>query len=526
MPLAKTSISFEKTAQFGKLFLDYVNGRLKGFHAYEPSPEGIKKFTEENKYTGLNRSLLVEELKKQNGSINLSELSKKNIQRLLDTSTYTITTGHQLCLATGPLYFIYKILSAINLSEELNKKYVDKKFVPVYWMATEDHDVEEINHVNLFNKKFTWNTNQKGRVGEFSLEHIDSFLNEIKEVLGENENAGKILDLLKKTYAQKNLAEATRYLVNELFGQYGLVILDGNSRALKQTFIQEIEKDIFENFAFNKVNTSIEKLKQQGYETQVNPREINCFYADKGLRERIVEENGKYKVLNTDLVFSKEELRKKIESEPEKFSPNVVLRPLYQQKIMPNAAYVGGPGEIAYWLEYKMIFEEAGIPYPVIIPRSFVVYIEQGLRQRIEKLNLSLEDLFGDKDKLVKRYALQQQPFDIEREKEALRKEFLSIRAQISGVDKTLGAATDAELQKNLKSLEALEQKAIRAIKQKNEQSINQIETIYGRLFPNNVPQERVENFLRFYLSNPDFINEVKNALSGLENSINILQEV
>jgi len=525
MPLAKTTIPFEWTSQFGKLFLDYVNGKLKDYHSYEPNLEGIKKFTEENKYAGLNRALLVEELKKQNAWLKLSDLSKKNIESLLDPNTYTICTGHQLCLATGPLYFIYKILSVINLSGELNKKYADKKFVPVYWMATEDHDVEEINHVNLFNKKFTWSTDQKGRVGEFALTGIDAFLHEIKDVLGENENAGRILELLTAAYSQKNLAEATRYLVNELFGQDGLLILDGNSRVLKQTFIQEIEKDIFENFAFQKVNATIEKLKAQGYQAQVNPREINCFYADKGLRERIVEENAKYKILNTNLSFSKQELQKKIEEETEKFSPNVVLRPLYQQKIMPNAAYVGGPGEIAYWLEYKAMFEEAGIPYPALVPRSFVLYIEKGLQQRIEKLNLKIEDLFGDKNQLIKTYALKQQPFDLENEKETLRKEFLNIRAQISEIDRTLEAATDAELQKNLKGLEALEQKVIRAIKQKSEASINQIETIYGRLFPNNIPQERVENFLRFFIGNPVFIEEVKNQLLPGVDSISILRE-
>jgi len=525
MPLSKRSIPFENTSQFSKLFLDYANGKLKDFYTQEPTLEGIKGFTDKNKYGDLDRKLLTAELKKQNVGIKLSEVSESNIESLLEKNTYTITTGHQLCLATGPLYFIYKILSAINLAEELNKKFSDKKFVPVYWMATEDHDVEEINHVNLFNKKFTWNTDQKGRVGEFSTKGIDLFLNEIKDVLGENANAGKVVELLRTAYSQENLAEATRYLVNELFGQYGLLILDGNSKPLKQQFVTEIKRDVFENFAFKQVSATIEKLKQQGYEAQVNPREINCFYADKGLRERIVLENGKYQVLNTSFSFTKEELEKKIDNETEKFSPNVVMRPLYQQKIMPNAAYVGGPGEIAYWLEYKAMFEEAGIPYPVIIPRSFVCYIESGLRQRIEKLNLKIEDLFGDKDKLVKKYALQQQSFDIEKEKEALRKEFLSIRAQISGIDKTLEAATDAELQKNLKSLEALEQKAIRAIKQKNEQSINQIETIYGRLFPGNISQERVENFLRYYLGNPSFIEEVRHSIAGNPGQLQVLTE-
>ena len=287
MPLTKTTIPFSKTKVFSKLFLDYTRGQLKEFYLHEPNLEGIKNFTEKNKYETLNRAVLVEELKKQNSGLKTSEATQKNIERVSDKNTYTITTGHQLCLATGPLYFIYKILSVINLCEELNKT-GDKKFVPVYWMASEDHDFEEINHVNLFNKKFTWATNQKGRVGEFSLENIDAFLNELKDVLGENENAGKVLGLLKDAYSQKNLADATRFLVNELFGKYGLVILDGNNKTLKEQFITEIKKDIFTNFAFKQVSSSVENLKQKGYEAQVTPREINSFYADQNLRERIV----------------------------------------------------------------------------------------------------------------------------------------------------------------------------------------------------------------------------------------------
>lgn len=513
MQLHKTQIPFEKANSFSKIFLDYTDGKLNEFTAFEPTPEGITAFIKKNNYDALDRNDLVSELQKQNAGIKLSDATKKNIEQLKNKNAYTITTGHQLCLATGPLYFIYKILSVINICDSLNKKFPQNYFVPVYWMASEDHDFEEVNHINLFNKKFSWNTNQKGRVGDFSLENIDSFLNEIKDILGENENAKNILQILRNAYSQKNLADATRFLVNALFGKYGLVILDGNSKTLKQQFVSEIKKDVFENFAFKAVNNSIEKLKAKGHEAQVTPREINFFYAGKNFRERIVFENSKYKILNTNSEFSREEFEKKIETEIEDFSPNVVMRPMYQQKILPNAAYVGGPGELAYWLQYKVMFEEAGVPFPVLIPRNFVLYVEKGLQQRMDKLNLKVGDFFGAKDELIKDFALKQQPFDLEKEKDSLKKFYEEAKKKISSIDKTLEAATDAELQKNLKSLEQLEQKAIRAIKQKSEQSINQIEAIHSRLFPENVPQERVENFLRFYLSNPDLIEDVRVSL-------------
>jgi bacillithiol biosynthesis cysteine-adding enzyme BshC len=531
MQLKKTLVPFEKTNFFSKLFLDYINDvqikKLSSFYTYQPSSEGIMRFTDNNAYTNLNRDLLVGEFHKQNEDISISEATKNNIESLKNKNTYTVTTGHQLCLATGPAYFIYKIVSCINLCETLNKQNTDKHFVPVYWMASEDHDFEEINHINLFNKKIIWNTEQKGKVGAFTLGGMKAFLAEIKQALGESEQGEKLNTLLNNAYSRNNLAHATRYLVNELFGKYGLVILDGDSKALKQEFITEIKQDIFENAAFKNVTASNQKLKEQGYDAQVTPREINIFYADKNVRERIVKENNVFIVLNTDIRFSKEEIEKLIDTETDRFSPNVVLRPMYQQKILPNAVYVGGPGELAYWLQYRAMFDEAKIAFPVLMPRNFIFYLDKNLQQKMQKLNLSTQDFFIEKDKLIKSYALSQQPFSLEKEKEGLKTLYNNIRTEISKVDKTLEAASEAELQKNLKSLETLEQKGVRSIKQKNEQAINQIETTYVRLFPSDVPQERYENFLRFALTNPNFIADIKNNTSSFadEKGVVVLSE-
>jgi len=531
MQLKKTLVPLEKTNFFSKLFLDYVNDaqgkKLSRLYAYQPSVEGINSFVANNTYNNLNRDLLVTELRTQNNDVTLSEATKNNINKLADKNTYTVTTGHQLCLVTGPAYFIYKIISCINLCETLNKQNPDNHFVPVYWMASEDHDFEEINHINLFNKKIVWNTDQKGKVGTFALTGIDAFLAEIKQALGDSEQAEKLNTLLTNAYSRNNLTNATRYLVNELFGKYGLVILDGDSKILKQEFIAEIKQDVFENTAFKNVTSSNSTLKQQGYDAQVTPREINIFYAFKNVRERITKDGDRFKVLNTEISFSKEEIAKLIETETDKFSPNVVLRPLYQQKILPNAVYVGGPGELAYWLQYKAMFDEAQLGFPVLIPRNFIFYLDKNLQQKMQKLNLSTQDFFTEKDKLVKSYALSQQPFSLEKEKEDLKILYNNVRTEISKVDKTLEATSEAELQKNLKSLEMLEQKGIRSIKQKNEQAINQIETTFTRLFPNDIPQERYENFLRFCLINPDFLEDIKNNTSSFadEKGVVVLNE-
>ena len=206
----------------------------------------------------------------------------------------------------------------------------------------------------------------------------------------------------------------------------------------------------------------------------------------------------------------------------------MVLRPIYQQKILPNAVYVGGPGELAYWLQYKTMFEEAQISFPVLMPRNFVFYIEKNLQQRIDKLNLKVESFFTEKDKLIKKYVLEQQPFSLEQQKTELKNLFNNIKTELTKLDKTLEASTETEFQKNLKGLENLEQKGIRAIKQKNEQVINQVENTYSKLFPNDIPQERYENFLRFTLNNPTFIDDVKNNTSSFtqEKSVIVLNEV
>lgn len=525
MSLRKSLLSYQQANQFSRLFLDYAGGRLREFYAFEPTPEGIDAFCQRHTYADLDRKLLVEELQAQNSALHLSAQSRENILSLGSKNTFTITTGHQLCLATGPLYFIYKILAVIRIAGELNAKASGRHFVPVYWMASEDHDVAEINHLVLFNRKYEWSTEQKGRVGEFDTAGIVDLLREIKAVLGENAAAGHIFAILERAYSEKNLGDATRYLANELFGKYGLVVVDGNTKVFKQLFREELKRDALAHFAFTAVEETSEKLRKSGYSPQVTPREINTFYAGPGMRERLVKEDAKWKVLNTDRAFTAGELENKIETETEKFSPNVVLRPLYQQKILPNAVYVGGPGEVAYWLQYRKMFDEANIPYPVLVPRNFIVYIESGLQQRMQKLGLKAEDFFTDKQQLLKRYALQQQPFDLEKEKQWLRDLFHEAKTRIGHIDKTLEGATEAELQKATRGLEALEQKTIRAIRQKSEQALNQVEAIYGRLFPGGQPQERVENFLRFYITNPLFIDEVLQALTPFSAAVEILEE-
>jgi bacillithiol biosynthesis cysteine-adding enzyme BshC len=499
-------IPFEESKTLGALVLDYIRKKetLKDFYFAYPDKEGFEKIIKSNSWQELNRSLLAEILASQASLVgNSSNVSLQNIKSLSDKKTFAVTTGHQLCLFTGPLYFIYKILTAINLCDPLKKLFPDYDFVPVYWMAGEDHDFEEVNHFHLFGKTLRWESAQKGAVGDFSCEGLDKTAEELRTVLGNSEHAKALSDLFEKTYLKHaDLKSATRYLVNELFGKYGIVTVDGNDVRFKSQAKELFRKDIFEQKAFDAVNKSVEKLDRLGYEQQVNPRPVNCFYIEKNLRGRIDKEDGHFKIAGADLSFSQAQMESLIEEHPEKLSPNVVLRPVYQQLILPNIAYVGGPGEIAYWLEYRSMFETLKTQMPVLFLRSFISIIDKKTKSRIDKTGLEIKDFFLEEIRLVD--LLQKKSgktFEAESEKESLTKIFDELKNKISEIDPTLGGAVSAEQQKALKAIENLEHKANKALKQQSENEISQVKTVRQKLFPENIPQERYENFSSLVIS-------------------------
>jgi bacillithiol biosynthesis cysteine-adding enzyme BshC len=519
MLFTKQNTSLNTTSLFSSLFIDYLNqsSQVKSFYNHHINKTDFTEYLEKNKFDYLNRTVLVKALQTQSSLVNnTTSASLKNIKLLDHSNTYTITTGHQLCLFTGPLYFIYKIASTINLCKSLKENFNDKDFVPVYWMASEDHDFEEINHANVYGKKVVWESNQKGAVGEFSTEGLQEVITELKTILGDNEKANELIAVFENAYTEHtNLADATRYLVNELFGDYGIVILDGNDANLKQLFKGEFKKDIFENTSYKLVLETINEL-QKNYSAQVTPREINVFYKEKGIRERIEKQGERFVVLNTDISFSKEELENIIENSPEKLSPNVVLRPLYQQKILPNIAYVGGPGELAYWLEYKTMFEAFAIHLPILMPRNFVMFIDKGAQNKLQKLNLTIIDTFKDGEELVKQFIkTQHNDINLEEAKNQLTKLYSNIIETVTSIDKTLVGTTEAEKQKAINGLASIEQKINRALKQKSETDVNQIWSIKEKLFPKGTPQERYDNFSMYYTKyGKEFIAHIMEALT------------
>ncbi|MES2680709.1 MAG: bacillithiol biosynthesis cysteine-adding enzyme BshC [Bacteroidota bacterium] len=524
-----TFLDFKNSGTLNPLVLDYLekNDKVRPFYNFFPDLEGFSNLLKNKPYTNFDRLTLSDILLKQSAEVkNTSEPSLANIALIKNKNVFTITTGHQLCLFTGPLYFIYKIFSAINLAENLKKEFPDFDFVPVYWMASEDHDFEEISNFTSKGKTVIWESEQKGAVGDFKTAELKKILPQLREALGISENANYLFTLFENAYLKHTtLAQATRFLVNELFGRYGLVTVDGNDERFKNQIKKLFEKDIFENYPATAVNTSIKKLEGEGYPAQVNPRDINCFFIENNLRARIEKSGESYNLVGTDRSFSKQELEQIIEKKPGSLSPNVVLRPVYQQIILPNIAYVGGPGELAYWLEFKDMFTGLDVLFPVLMARSFLTLIDKNVQHKIEQLKFSGSDFFKPEQELIRDFMVKNNHvFDLNAEKEKIRAVYANLTERAAAVDKTLSGHIAAELQKTLNKLDRISGKTNKALKRKSETDLNRISAVKQVLFPRNVPQERLENFSTFYIEyGPAFFDALKKEINPLELSHKIL---
>lgn len=522
-------ISYQKSGYFTKLINDYLAEKpeLKELYNRFPSLSNFKEQIEEKSinFPPENRQILVTELEKQYTNFEVSSLTQENIKSLLNSKTFTVTTGHQLNLFTGPLYFLYKIVSTINLCKLLKKEYPENNFVPVYWMATEDHDFEEINYFNFKNKKIQWKTESSGPVGRLSTDGLQDVLELFKVEVGVGENADYLKNLFQKTYLEhQNLADATRYLANELFSGEGLVILDGDKHALKKEFVPYIKEELIHQTSFEKVTVTNTLLKD--YTIQVKPREINLFYIEDNLRERILLENGIYKINTTKMEFSESEILELLEKKPEKFSPNVILRPLYQENILPNLCYIGGGGEVAYWLELKTVFDANKITFPILLLRNSVLLSTQKQNDKAVKLNLSWDDLFLNQQELFTQKTKKYSKFtvDFSEQKTHLKNQFENLYKIASQTDKSFIGAVKAQETKQIKGLENLEKRLLKAEKRIYTEELERILQLQNELFPNQSLQERKANFSEFYLEHGNqMIKKLLEKLNPLEQNFTFI---
>ena len=395
-------------------------------------------------------------------------------------------------------------------------------------MASEDHDFEEINYFNLYDEKVTWDHESGGAVGTLDTEGMEKLLTTLKTKIGVSKNAKKLIDLFSEAYLQhKNLSDASRYLAHQLFAEYGLVIIDGNDKELKKEFAYFAQKELFDNSSFSIINKTTEQLEVVGYNKQVHPREINLFYIIKGIRERIIEEEGSFKINNTRIVFSKEDLLKELEEFPERFSPNALLRPLYQEIVLPNLCYVGGGGELAYWFQLKDYFKSVAVTFPILLLRNSVLLLPQKLSKKLDKLNETIEALFLNIDDLEKKHTQQLSTLKINfsPQREHLKKQFIGLYELAKQTDVSFLGAVGAQEKKQLNGLDHLEKRLLKAEKRKLKDQLKRLTSIQKQLFPKESLQERRVNFSEFYLEHGDqLIPQLKKQLDPLCHQFTVLK--
>ena len=500
-------ISYRDTGYFSALICDYLDQKesLSSFYNRFPKLENFKAQLQEKgaSFNTHTRETLASALENQYKHSKASDATLNNISSLRESNTFTITTGHQLNLFTGPLYFLYKIISVINLTKELKAENPDYNFVPIYWMASEDHDFDEINYFRFRGKKVQWNRPSGGAVGELNTTGLDAVFEEFSAQLGTSKNAEHLRNLFIASYLEhEDLTTATRHLANELFKSYGLVIVDGNDTALKQLYAPYVQQELQEQLTHKQVVAQTNKLEQLGYKGQVHPREINMFFLAQGLRERIVKEGNTYTINDTSLSYDEAEFMKMVDEHPMHFSPNALLRPLYQEVILPNLCYIGGGGELAYWFQLKTTFEAFDIPFPILLLRNSALIQTQKQADRTKGLGLETIQLFLKQNELINQRvrAISNIEIDLSTQRIHLTEQFKALHQLALETDASFKGAVEAQEKKQLKGLNHLEKRLLKAQRKKLSDQVSRLVDLQNALFPDQSLQERNTNFSELYL--------------------------
>ncbi|MFL5772705.1 MAG: bacillithiol biosynthesis cysteine-adding enzyme BshC [Flavisolibacter sp.] len=524
-------IPYSDTKAFTRIVQDYLTGSesLRPFYAETPSVEGIRETIEKKKHQAVDRNKLYDILVEQYQLVNKNTSVMKNISLLKEFNSFTICTAHQPNLFTGPLYFIYKILHTIRLSQYLNGQLPDYKFIPVYYMGSEDADFAELNHTYVDGKRIEWKKEQGGAVGRMPVDQtLIRLIDELEGQLSQETHGKEVIEFLRKCYSLgKNIQTATFELVNELYGDYGLVVVIPDQKGFKWQMKHVFRDDLLQHTPSSIVRTTSEKL-ETNYDAQAYPRDINLFYLKDHIRERIEFTGEKYKVLNSNISFTKNEVLEELEEHPERFSPNVILRGLFQETILPNLVFVGGGGELAYWLQLKDLFHHYRIVYPVLVLRNSFLIVDAKWSERIKKTGLSIQNFFSDENTLMKKLIEKHSEHEVKLNGNLERMDalFEQISGQAQTIDPTLTKHVAAIRARSVKYLEELEKKMFRAEKRKYSDQQQQIKKIREVLFPRNGLQERVENFSSFYARwGKDFIKELMKHSLALEQKFAILTE-
>ncbi|MFN3950850.1 MAG: bacillithiol biosynthesis cysteine-adding enzyme BshC [Thermaurantimonas sp.] len=463
----------------------------------------LEKKTE---YTADRRALLTKVLRRQYDLAGIqlykSPILNAQIEALNDDKSFVITTGHQLCLHTGPLYFLYKIISAIAMTRRLKSLYPEYAFIPVFWMASEDHDFDEINHFHHNQVRFQWNLPKHTLpVGRLRMDGYAEVLNAYASFLRpHNVYTREWLDILADSYLNAHsLKDATRRLVHTLLGHYGVVIVDGDDFELKNSFRFLIKNEILHKISSRAVKATSEQIGKLWF-AQVHPRDINFFYLSENGRFRITkDENGRYH--SDTRVWTESEMEYEIEKHPERFSPDVVTRPLYQEFILPNLAYIGGANELAYWFQLKGLFSAHQVPMPILLLRNSFVMLKKKDLSFFEKYAVPKSYIFLKTTDALKTLVRKNSPTDAQFDHyvRQISELYNKIEQYSTSIDKTLTGSVLAQKTRHEKALEKLRNKVLKAEMKRNEWLTQKLLQLRQTVFPNDVLQERYENAGQYY---------------------------
>ena len=517
IPLFK---SFYKNPILMDLFKKDSN--LSSFHNGTDLSHINHDFLEKRDLSIENREVLFQVISSQYTKTGLK--TPENLKFIKNKGVFTITTGHQLCVFGGPQYFIHKIISVLKIVENLKLKFKDFDFVPLFWMASEDHDFQEVSSLNIFNKNLSIRMEDGVGVGKLNPEIFTPILESLKDIFRNDSRFKNLESIFSASLSQQNWANASRYWISKVFEKENLIVIDADDIKLKKLFLPIFKNELEEQFIYNSVENTNNKLRSLGYEPKINPRVLNLFFLEDKKRHRIIFENNVFKIGDRNLNL--EEILTLLDSSSAKFSPNVLMRPLYQELLLPNLVYVGGPSELVYWSQLKKSFNQVDINFPILILRDHFNWMSEKSYNQWKNLGFTDNDLAINPDTLIKNYVLKSnnETLDFKIENELLDKLFQNLLDKAKAVETTLEPSVNGTIKGMKSDLEKVKNKFLKALKNKEELKKNQLDKISSQLHVNNKLTERIDSFIPMYVRNEkDYIKTLKSYSQPENRSIKII---
>jgi len=511
-------INFSDIPGHQNLFLDYLYEFKNVAEFYENDFRNkdnyLKIFKTISEKKGQIPSEVSDIISRQYLNLNPSQITQENIKKLSDKKTLAIVTGQQLGILGGPLYTFYKIITAIKLSQFLSERYNDYNFVPVFWLEADDHDFNEVRNVKVVDQSNDLQTiaykeeieedDLRQSVGTINLESsINDFFEKINSTLLQTDFKTANIDKLKNIYKEgRTFKDAFRDIIFNYFDEHGLVIFDPQDTEVKKILKPVFKKEITDFRVHTEKLVLVSATLEELYHAQVKVKPVNLFLRVDGGRYSIEPVENEYRLKRKRKSFTQDQLLELLENEPDRFSPNVLLRPICQDYLFPTAFYVGGPSEISYFAQLKPLYEFYNIPQPVIYPRSSATILEKSISNSLEKYFVLINDIFIDVENVKKKIINSIEESSVDEMFGGITKQidtsFDQLKEKLIDLDKTIADSSNRYRDKILNNLNELKSKAEKAQQKKYEVTLRQIDRAAVHLFPNSNLQEREINYIYF----------------------------